>query len=387
MSTIFNLSLILLSGIFFAKLVAKIKLPNVTGYLIAGIIIGPYVLNLVPIESANGMSIISDVALGFIAYGIGSEFNINNIKKTGKTVILLTIFEALGAVVLVDLAMIFIFKQPLEFSIVLGAIAAATAPAATIMVIRQYGAKGKFTSTLLQVVAMDDAVGIILFGISSAIAKAITEGGGNLAIAIVKPFTEIVMTFIVGIIIGVIYCKLAKIMEGDGELLIFTTGFILLSVGIATKLNISALLTCMMFGATIANLFHNPTRFIGIIDKVTPPIYVCFFTLAGLQLDLAILKTVGLVGAGYIIFRVLGKMLGVFVAAKISKAEDNIRRYLGLALIPQAGVAIGLSLIAEQSMPGLGSQIRTIVLAGTVIYELIGPFVAKIALTKAGDIR
>lgn len=389
MNSLYYVSIVIFSGMLCAKLLSKIKLPNVTGYLIAGVIIGPYVLNVVPLDAVKSLGILSDAALGFIAYGIGSEFSIKSIKKTGKTVILLTIFEALGAVLLVDLAMIFIFKQPLPFSLTIGAIAAATAPAATILVIRQYKAKGDFTTTLLQVVAMDDAVGIIAFGISLAVAQSLIGGvATSLAMSIMKPIIEILLSIIIGIILGAIFSYIGKKVRGENELLSLTLAFIFFAIGISLKFNASTLLTCMMLGATITNLSSNSSRFLSIADRFTPPLFIAFFTIAGLELNISVIKSVGVIGLGYMVFRVAGKMLGVYVAASITKAEENVRKYLGLALIPQAGVAIGLSLLAEKSLPPeYGQPIRTIVLAGTVIYELIGPLASKYALIKAGDIK
>lgn len=389
MNSLYYVSIVIFSGMLCAKLLSKIKLPNVTGYLIAGVIIGPYVLNVVPLDAVKSLGILSDAALGFIAYGIGSEFSIKSIKKTGKTVILITIFEALGAVLLVDLAMIFIFKQPLPFSLTIGAIAAATAPAATILVIRQYKAKGDFTTTLLQVVAMDDAVGIIAFGISLAVAQSLIGGvATSLAMSIMKPIIEILLSIIIGIILGIIFSYIGKKVRGENELLSLTLAFIFFAIGISLKFNASTLLTCMMLGATITNLSSNSSRFLSIADRFTPPLFIAFFTIAGLELNISVIKSVGVIGLGYMVFRVAGKMLGVYVAASITKAEENVRKYLGLALIPQAGVAIGLSLLAEKSLPPeYGQPIRTIVLAGTVIYELIGPLASKYALIKAGDIK
>ncbi|MBU5590364.1 cation:proton antiporter [Clostridium sp. MSJ-4] len=389
MNSLYYIAIVLFSGMLCAKLLSKIKLPNVTGYLIAGVIIGPYVLKIVPQDAVKSLGILSEAALGFIAYGIGSEFLLKNIKKTGKTVIMITIFEALGAVLLVDLAMIFIFKQPLPFSLTIGAIAAATAPAATILVIRQYNAKGNFTTTLLQVVAMDDAIGIIAFGISLAIAQALIGGAStSLAMAILKPLIEIVFSIVIGFILGFIFAYLGKKVQGENELLSLTIAFIFFAIGISIKLNLSTLLTCMMLGATITNLSSNSSRFLSIVDRFTPPLFIAFFTIAGLELNLSVLGSVGVIGLGYMVFRVIGKMLGVYIAGYITKAEENVRKYLGLALVPQAGVAIGLSLVAEKSLPPeYGQAIRTIVLAGTVIYELIGPLSSKIALIKAGDIK
>lgn len=389
MNTLYYLAVILLSGLIMARLVSMIKLPNVTGYLIAGLIVGPSILNLVPHDAMPKFAIISEAALGFIAYSIGSEFNFQNLKSVGKGVVLITVFEAVGAVLAVDLAMIFIFKQPLQFSLVLGAIAAATAPAATIMVVRQYKAKGPLVNTLLPIVAMDDAVGIILFGVSMAVAKSISNSGSHLSIgqAILAPSFEILTAAAVGLALGFVLSLVSKRSKGEDELLTITIAAIFIGIGISKMLNVSALLICMMIGATVANTAPNSQRVLSIIDRVTPPIFVAFFTIAGADLNLGILKDVGMIGVGYILIRVIGKLIGASTGAALAGSPKVVQRYLGFALIPQAGVAIGLSLIAETVLPEFGAIIRTIILSATVIYELVGPVVTKIAITKAGEIN
>jgi Kef-type K+ transport system membrane component KefB len=389
MHILYYFSIILFAGLIVARILSKVKLPNVTGYLIAGILIGPSIMKLIPKDAASSLSIISEIALGFIAYGIGSEFNIRHIKKMGKSIIWITIFEALGAVVLVDIFMIFVFKQSVPFSLMLGAIAAATAPAATIMVIRQYKAKGPVVNTLLPVVAIDDAVGIIAFGISSAIAKMLMNPNKDFSVAkaILIPIWEIIFALIIGFVIGILLAYISSKAKGEDELLVITIASILLALGLAKHFNVSTLLACMMLGATIANMAQNSNRLLSIVDRVTPPIFVAFFTLAGVDLDLGVLKDVGLIGIGYVFVRVIGKFFGAYLGAYITNAPKTVQKYLGFTLMPQAGVAIGLSMIAEQSVPGHGAAIRTIILAGTVIYELVGPVTTKLALIKAGEIQ
>ena len=387
MHILYYIAVILFSGIIMARIVSKFKLPNVTGYLLAGVIIGPSVLKLVPDNVTSSLSVISVAALGFIAYSIGSELNIEHLNKSGASIIWITLLEALGAVIIVDLAMIFIFRQPVAFSLVVGAIATATAPAATIMVIRQYKAKGPLVGTLLPVVAMDDAVAIIVFGLSTAVAHAITNADKNVAVwvSILSPIREIIIALLIGFLIGLGLSYFSRKAKGEEELLSFTIAAIFLTVGLSYLLDVSSLLACMV-GATISNMAYNKNRLFSVVDRFTPPIFIAFFTLAGAELKLNILRQVGLVGVGYIVFRVIGKMLGAYLGAKFTGAPAAVRKYLGLALIPQAGVAIGLSMIAEQILPGMGVVIRTIILSATVVYELIGPVAAKVALLKAGEI-
>ena len=385
---LYYVSVILFAGLIFGKVVTYLKLPHITGYLIGGIIIGPSVLNLVPHEAALSLKIITEAALGFIAFSIGSEFKISQIKKSGKGVMIITVFEALVAIACVDLAMIFIFKQPVQFSIIIGAIAAATAPAATVMVIRQYKAKGPLVDTLLQVVAMDDAVGIIAFSISLAIAQVLSGGGtGNvLAHALWTPSKEIFGAALLGVAFGTALSYFSKKATGEEQLLTMTLGALLFTVGISVQFGFSSLIACMMVGATVVNLVNNKRTFT-VVDRFTPPIFLAFFTIAGVDVNFGVLKGVGLIGVGYVIFRVVGKLLGAYAGARLTNAPEVVQKYLGFTLIPQAGVAIGLSMVAERVLPGeTGLAIKTIILGATVIYELVGPVIAKMALVKAGAI-
>jgi len=268
----------------------------------------------------------------------------------------------------------------------LGAIAAATAPAATIMVIKQYRAKGPLVNTLLPVVAIDDAVGIMAFGISMTIAKSLMDASQTFNIkTLILPIKEILLAFIIGIAIGFALSFISKYSEGEDQLLTISLATVFITVGLAIKLNISPLLTCMAIGATVSNIAPNSTRVLSIVDKFTPPVFVAFFTIAGIELNLSILKHVGLLGIAYIIFRVIGKVLGAYIGAKLAKSPAVVQKYLGLTLIPQAGVAIGLAMVAETAVPEFGAAIRTIILSATVIYELVGPLLTKIALFKAGE--
>ncbi|CAM2906249.1 cation:proton antiporter [Hathewaya histolytica] len=389
MNILFYVSVILLCGMLMGKLVSYIKLPEVTGYLIGGVLIGPSILGIIPSNVSSSLGIISEAALGFIAYTIGSEFDFSHIKKIGKGVILITILEASCATLFVDLAMIFIFKQTVPFSIVLGAIAAATAPAATLMVVRQYKAKGPLVDTLLPVVAMDDAVCIMIFGISSTIATTLlTNSSTSMIMAFIKPIFEILISLFVGFLLGIIFSFLCKRLKSEEKLLTLSVGVIFLAIGICNKFNLSSLLCCMGIGATIVNIAPNTTRTFSVVDKFTPPIFVAFFTIAGVELNISILEKVGVLGIAYILIRALGKVFGASIGAKITNAPKTVQKFLGMTLIPQAGVAIGLALIGEQILPSpLGSEIRTIILAATVVYELIGPLLTKIALIKANEVN
>lgn len=389
MHELYYVAVVIFSGIIMAKIVEKFKLPHVTGYLLAGVFIGPSILNLVPKEAAASMGIISEVALGFIAYTIGSEIKLDHLKKAGKSLITITLFESLTPIVLVTLSMIYIFKQPVPFAITIGAIAAATAPAATIMVIKQYKAKGPVVDTLLPVVAMDDGVAIIAFGIAFTIAKSLLKSGGQFSFvqALLFPIGEIILALGLGFAVGLLLSYLLPKVKGEDELLSVMIAFIFISIGFSALLNISTLLVCMMIGITVTNLSENSVKTLNVINRLTPPIFIAFFTLAGVELELGVLRYAGLLGIGYIVFRTLGKAGGAFVGSRLSNSHKNVQKYLGFTLLPQAGVAIGLSMIAQTVMPSLGTTIRTIILASTVIYELVGPLISKTALIKAGEIK
>ncbi len=387
MDTFYYLSIILLSGLFFGRLVRFIKLPNVTGYLIGGLLIGPSFLNLVTKEGVEALSFLSSVALGFIAFSIGSEFKASYFKRVGVTPIVIAILEAVMAVVLVTLTLILFGFDP-AFSIVLGAIAAATAPAATIMVIKQYKAKGPVTETLLSVVALDDAVALICFGIAVAIAQMIRQPGStNMLLAIANPILEIVESLGIGALLGILFSFPIHYFHDEDARQTLIYAFVLFALFIAKKCGISDLLTCMAMGATFANLSNKSDRVMKITDRITPPIFVAFFVLSGADLNVSILPSIGLVGIIYVVVRVIGKILGAWLGAKLCKADQNIQKYLGFALVPQAGVAIGLTVVAKTVVPQYAESIRAVILCGTLIYELIGPSLSKWTLKKSGEIK
>ncbi|MBR3840230.1 MAG: cation:proton antiporter [Erysipelotrichales bacterium] len=384
---LFYVGLLLCFGIIGALVIRKVKLPAVTGYLIAGLLIGPHLSGIIPESAVESLSFLSSVALGFIAFSIGAEFKMSYFKRVGLTPIVIAILEALCAVFFVIIALLLAgFDAP--FSIMLGAIAAATAPAATIMVIKQYKAKGPVTETLLSVVAIDDAVALIGFALATAVAQSITTGGqGNIIASLVDPILEIVMSLGLGAILGMLFIVPFRVVKGRSNRLTYTIAFVLLGVGLAATLGISELLLCMAFGAVFTNFYNKSEEIMQIADEFTPPLLMIFFVLSGAELNLAIIPQIGLVGIIYVVVRVIGKVAGAAAGAKIMKASDPVVRWLGPALIPQAGVAIGLSLAAERIVPGTGSTIRAVVLCATLIYELVGPAITKWSLTKAGEIK
>jgi len=395
-SVLLYTALIIATGLLFGKIAKYFKFPNVTGYLIGGLLIGPSIFNFVKEDALPGLGIVSVVALGFIAFTIGNELKFKYFKKVGVKPVVIAFMEATLAVVFVFIGLIIYFLiinqlnvQNIRFALVLSAIAAATAPAATLMVIRQYRARGPLTETLLSVVAIDDSVAVLLFGIFVAIANALdpTRESGTLFMQIMHPILEILISLGIGAVIGLVLVFGCIWFTGRGNRISLTVAAIILSVYLSYLLGASSILSGMVLGLVFTNFSSQQEKVNELIYFFTPPIYVMFFVLSGVELKLSVLASVGVLGILYVIIRVIGKIAGAYLGARITHSDMNTRKYLGFALIPQAGVAIGLSLVATTALnPELGAQIRAIVLSATVIYELTGPLVTKIVLKKAGEI-
>lgn len=386
LNMLFYLALILLSGLLFGRIVKLIKLPNVTGYLLAGLLIGPHVLGIIPGNITLQLELVSQMALAFIAFTIGLSFKKSYFKAVGFTPVVIAVFEALIAVFLVQ-GMLVLTGNDAPFSIVLGAIAAATAPAATIMVIKQYRANGPVTSTLMSVVAIDDAVALIAFGFSVAIAKAINNPEAGIASSILQPFQEIGFSILIGIAVGLFMKFPLRFFKKSGNRLVIIIGCVFLTSALATLCGASELLACMIAGTIFCNISSESDSIAELADFVTPPLFLMFFVVSGAELDLSVIPQIGIIGIIYVVFRVIGKMAGAFIGAKIMKAPKEVCRYLGPTLIPQAGVAIGLTIVAQTAVPEYANVIRTVILCGTLIYEIIGPVATKISLKKAGEIK
>ncbi|WP_315116008.1 cation:proton antiporter [uncultured Clostridium sp.] len=388
MDLLLKISIVLFVGVIGGRLAKYLKLPNVTGYLVAGLFIGASFLGIINEQDMTSFSIVNEVALAAIAFSIGSEFLLKDMLKVGKSVLIITLAEAIGAVILVFLVTYYVFNQSFPFSIVIASMSAATAPAATMMVIRQYKAHGPLTKTILPVVAIDDAVGIMLFGLAMSLAKiSIGSTSHSFLQMISAPLIEILGSLLLGFLLGVVLTFLANKSKSKEELLSIVLAAIAASTGLANLLKLSPLLTCMMLGATLVNLMHNSNRVFTLITDFTPPIYLLFFTLAGASLNLSVLAQVGALGIGYIIARAIGKMLGAFLGAKSVNADDAVVKYLGLSLLPQGGVSIGLSIIVRQELPQFAAAITTVILFSVLVYEISGPILAKIAIEKAGEVN
>ena len=411
------LAVFIIVGLLATRIIRLFNLPNVTGYLIAGLLIGPSMFLLISkifnidllyydnySDAVNKLSLLSDVALGFIALSIGVEFKLHHLKEIGKKVFIITIFQALTTTLFVDVALIALHKVlgiSLGVAVTLGAIATATAPAATLLVVRQYNAKGPVVDTLLPVVALDDAVGLMVFSISFAIAKVYDTGADVTIMAVlVNPLVEIFASLLVGFGLGALMTLISKAFKSRANTLGLLIAFSLLCVGLSqiqfhfgeVEFSLSSLLVCMMLGATYANLRKDTQRYLARVDEFTPPLFLSFFVISGASIDFSVINSLSivLVALIYIVVRSLGKYSGAYLGSLVSKAEQNVRNYLGITLLPQAGVAIGMANMAKAAFDIHGSHngdiIYTIVLTATLVYELVGPMLTKIALEKANEI-
>ncbi|CDD01816.1 putative uncharacterized protein [Ruminococcus sp. CAG:382] len=387
MNLLFYLAIMLFAGLLFGRLLKLVKLPNVTGYLIAGLVLGPFVTKILSAEQVESLSVISNMALSFIAFTVGLSFKRSYFKRVGMTPVVIALLEALVAVFLVQGALI-AAGFDVAFSIVLGAIAAATAPAATIMVIKQYGAKGPVTDTLMAVVAIDDAVALVAFGFAVSIAGVISgNGGGNIFLSILQPLWQVFLSLLIGAVMGVLFKIPLRFFKKSGNRLIIIIGFVFMTSALATLCGVSELLACMALGSVFCNISTESDSINDLCDFFTPPLFELFFVVSGAGLDVSVLPQIGVMGAIYVVVRCVGKYLGAFIGAKIMKAPDAVAKYIGPTLIPQAGVAIGLTIVAQSVVPHYAAQVRAVILCGTLIYELVGPAITKITLKKAGEIQ
>ncbi len=408
MNILLPVSVALLAGLLMTRAFKPLKLPAVTAYLIAGVLIGPYCLGALhftglgftSFEQVEGLGLISQIALGFIAFSIGNEFRLEELKKTGKQALVIGIFQALLAAVVVDVVLYIVhLLMPnvitLPQVLTLGAIATATAPAATLMVVRQYKAKGPLTSLLLPIVALDDAVGLLIFAISFGIAKSLVTGAIDIISILVNPIIEIIGSLILGAIMGWVLTQLEKLFNSNTNRLNLTIAVVFLTTALSmmkfhigpVHIGFSPLLTCMMLGTVFCNICPLSHDLMAASDKWTSPLFALFFVISGAELQLGVFTQIAIVGVGivYIIFRSLGKYFGALISAKATKCEPSICKYLGITLLPQAGVALGMCTLAME-LGEQGNLIRNITLFAVLIYELFGPLCTRWALTKAGDI-
>ena len=431
MEYLLAIGLAMFAGLFLSRLASKFNLPDVTSYLVAGVLIGPLCLGALGIpnlglpsfdfveklglisdvslgigfstyESLEGLSLLSDIALGFIAFSIGNEFRLEELKHIGRQATIVAIFQALSATIFVDVGLLILHlflgdTLPVYTCIVLGAIATATAPAATVMVINQYKAKGPLTNILLPIVALDDAVGLIVFAVSTGIARALISGSINLVSVIVNPLVEIVASLVLGAALGWVFSIVEKFFNSRSKRLSLAVAFVFLctafskielTFGNGVEIGFSSLLVCMMCGTIFCNLCDFSDEIMYRTDRWTAPVYVLFFVLSGAELDLRVFGSVAVVGIGlvYILMRSAGKIVGASVSSRMVGCPKTVCKYLGITLLPQAGVALGMSATVAADFGAEGAIMRSIVLFSVLIYELVGPILTKIALTASGEI-
>ena len=407
-SILFSLSIALLAGLLLSRLAKKVQLPAVSAYLIAGVLVGPFLLGSLGIpgigiteNQIEGFGIISDLALGFIAFSMGNEFRLAQLKKIGKQATIIGVFQALFTTVVVDVVLIglhFIIpdKLSLPSAIVLASVATATAPAATLMVVKQYKAKGPVTDVLLPVVALDDAVGLVVFAISFGVAKSIATGAVDVLSVTLEPLLEILLSLALGFVMGLLFTLCERYFHSRSKRMAVTVTFVMMTVAISSlqfqigsvHISFSSLLACMMLGTVFCNFCDVSEELMERADRWTTPVLILFFVISGAGLELSVFAdaTVVVIGIVYIIARSLGKYFGAGISARLTKSDPNIIKYLGITLLPQAGVALGMAIKAMELGPD-GAIVRNITLFAVMIYEIIGPFLTKIALTKAGDIQ
>lgn len=407
-AVLLSLSIALLAGLLLSRLAKLVNLPAVTAYLVAGVLIGPFALGSLGVDGIgitatqiSQFGIIADVALGFIAFSMGNEFRISQLKKIGKQATVIGVFQALFTTLVVDLALILLhFAIPdvlsLSAAIVLGAVATATAPAATLMVVRQYKAKGKLTDILLPVVALDDAVGLVVFAVSFGIAKSLDAGPVQLLSVVLEPLLEVLLSLALGLAMGFLFTFCERFFHSRSKRMAVSVTFVIMTVAVSclsfdiagVHIGFSSLLACMMLGTVFCNICDVSEELMERADRWTAPILILFFVVSGAELELSVFAELAviLIGIVYILARSLGKYFGANISARFTGCDSNIVKYLGITLLPQAGVALGMAIKAIELGPD-GAIVRNITLFAVLIYELVGPFLTKIALTKAGDIH
>ena len=410
MEFLLAIGIAMFAGLLLSRLTSKLNLPDVTSYLVAGVLVGPLVLGRLGVPGlgfssfhfVESMGLVCDTALGFIAFSIGSEFRVSALRKTGRQATVIAIIQALTATLFVDAALIGLHfllgdKLPISTCLILGAVATATAPAATLMVINQYKAKGPLTDILLPVVALDDAVGLVVFAISKGIAKAFSGGQLSIISVLVNPTIEIVASLLLGAALGWVFSLVEKHFNSNSKRLSLAVAFVAICAGLSklsfhfgqVHIGFSSLLVCMMCGTIFCNLCDFSEEIMHKTERWTGPVYVLFFVISGAELDLTVFADLAVVGIGlvYILTRSAGKIFGASASAKLMKCEPSICKYLGITLLPQAGVALGMSVTVAAEFGAEGAVIRNIILFSVLIYELVGPLLTKLALTAAGDIR
>lgn len=406
---LFIAGLMAICGFYIGKMMKWVRLPSIIGYMIAGILLGPSLLSIISVSARETFSFLTDIALGFVAVTIGLELDFSSLRKQGNGIVYIIIAESFGAFILVTAA-VYILTRDMVTALILGALAPSSAPAGVVAIIQEYRARGPLTKAIFAVVGFDDGIGIIIFGFVAAIVRSMLfaqtgDTGQNLLWILMVPIGEIVLSIIIGAAIGFLFCILGRRLDNSRDILILIIGFVFILVGVSIAMNISYILTNLVMGILIVNT--QPRGFVKSIgdslSSVMPLFFILFFVLAGSNLHLDALPSLGVIGVVYIVSRSAGLIFGSWFGALLGGADEKIKKYLGIGIISQAGVAIGLALVVRREFAGLGRMINaesgittgdrlgfmaiTIITATSVVFEIIGPIFAKVALSRAGEIN
>lgn len=387
MEILFDLSIIFIFGLLIGQVLKKVKLPEVMGYLIAGIVIGPYVLNLITVDSLNGMELFSTIALSFVSFLIGAEFKWNYVKRLGKKPFIIGLTCSLFTMFVVTVCL-YLAGSTLSFALIMGAIAAATAPAAIMMIVKEYKARGEVTDTMLSVIAIEDVSSVVIFGFTIVMAQYLESGNATLS-GLLEPFSEIGIALVMGTVLGLFLGITAKLFKTKNNIICMILVTVFTAILIADYAGISSLLMCMITGMVFVNAYNRvfTDKVLDVMDNISSPLMIIFFVISGASLDFKVLPAVGVIGIIFILSRAFGKIFGAYLGATIGKSSTNVRKYLGSTLLSETGIAIGLALLAKEVFPNDGETLIAITIAASFVFDMIGPFLVKFSLKKAGEIK
>lgn len=387
MEILFDLSIIFIFGLLIGQVLKKVKLPEVMGYLIAGIVIGPYVLDLVTIDSLNSMELFSTIALSFVSFLIGAEFKWNYVKRLGKKPFIIGLTCSLFTMFVVTVCL-YLAGTTMSFALIMGAIASATAPVAIMMIVKEYRSRGELTDTMLSVIAIDDVISVIIFGFTIVIAQYLESGSATLE-GIMQPFSEIGISLIMGTVLGLFLGVTAKLFKTRNNIICMILVTVFTAILIADYAEIPSILMCMITGMVFVNAYNRnfTDKVLDVMDDISSPLMIIFFVISGASLDFKVLPAVGVIGIIFILSRTFGKIFGAYLGATIGKSSNNVKKYLGPTLLSETGIAIGLALLAKEVFPNDGETLIAITIAASFIFDMIGPFLVKLSLKKAGEIK
>lgn len=388
MDVILKLAIIALAGCLAGKLAKTVKLSNIFGFLLVGLVLGPSCFNLISHQDLASLSIIGEIALSILFFKIGSEFVVRDMRKLGRSFAIITLAEVAGAVLVVFSVLYFGLRQELVFSLIMASMAAVTTPTATIMVMRQFRSDGPVTRTLIPVAALDGVLGVFVFGVIVSIACQLSPGADLASWPVVAGFVlEVLGSMALGAVLGLLLTMIGKSAGDSDELLVMTVAMILASAGMARALSLSPLLANLVMGTVLVNLTQNSNRVFFGLHQFTPPIYLLFFTLAGAGVEAGVFLSIAALGLAYMLARAAGKLLGAWLGSKGAAAEPTVQKYLGVALLPQGGLSVALAVLVHYHLPVISPAVLAIAVCSVLVYEVTGPLIAKTAIRKAGEIR